>query len=74
MEPEPEEAEPDWRWSGLEKKMKWIGLEWRKGGEIGEKSCSKLTFSRKHIKHNFKKQIRPFSGKKSPAGIPLGNR
>ena len=31
----------DWRWSGLEKKMKWIGLEWRKGGGIGEKSCPK---------------------------------
>ena len=29
--------------------MKWIGLEWRKGGGIGEKSCPKLSFSRKHI-------------------------
>ncbi len=34
----------DWRWSGLEKKMKWIGLEWRKGGEIGEKSCPQTHF------------------------------
>ena len=33
----------------------------------------KLTFSRKHIKHNFKIN-NPFVGKKSPAGIPLGYR
>ena len=45
----PLEVEVDWRWSGLEKKMKWIGLEWRKGGEIGEKSCPKPTPSLIHI-------------------------
>ena len=25
--------EVDWRWSGLEKKMKWIGLDWSGGKE-----------------------------------------
>ena len=33
----------------------------------------KLTFSRTHIKHNFKKQ-KTFSGKRKPAGIPLSYR
>ena len=56
----------------MEKKMKWIGLEWRKGGEIGEKSCPKTHFFEKtHRTHFRKKKKCPFSGTKSPAGIPL---
>jgi len=43
----------DWRWSGLEKKMKWIGLEWRKGGEIGEKSSPQPHFLTKTHKTPF---------------------
>ena len=47
--------------------MKWIGLEWKKRREIGEKKTpQKLTFSRKHIKHISKKKRRHFSGKKKP--------
>ena len=54
--------------------MKWIGLEWRKGREIGEKSCPKFIFSRKHIKHISPPPTKKtFPGRtKSPAGIPLG--
>ena len=43
----------DWRWSGLENKMKWIGLEWRKGREIGEQSCPKTHFLTKTHKTPF---------------------
>ena len=43
----------DWRWSGLEKKIKWIGLEWRKGGEIGEKSCPQTHFFENTHKTHF---------------------
>ena len=56
--------------SGLEKKMKWIGLEWRKGGGIGEKSRPKLTSSRKHIKQIFEKYAL-FRKQTKTAGIPL---
>ena len=56
----------DWRWSGLEKKMKWIGLEWRKGGEIGEKSCSKPYFLTKTHKTPFKTKKHSFFWKKKP--------
>ena len=57
----------DWRWSGLEKKMKWIGLEWRKGGEIGEKSCPKTHFLEKTHKTHFPKtKTSIFRKKKKP--------
>ena len=64
--------EVDWRWSGLEKKMKWIGLEWRKRREIGETSLPNSHFFKENTYNTIKKiKKRPFSGKKSPAGIPL---
>ena len=56
----------------MEKKIKWIGLEWRKGREIGEKSCPKIHFLTKTHKTHFQKEIRPFFGKhKAPQGYPL---
>ncbi len=69
-------------WIGLEKKMKWIGLEWKEGGEIGEKSCPKLTFSRKYEnthKSHFQKTKRPFCGEEKnlreyPLAIARGAR
>ena len=56
----------------MEKKMKWIGLEWRKGGEIGEKSCPKTHFFEKTHKTHFQKQNTSISRKKkAPQGYPL---
>ncbi len=37
----------------MEKQMKWIGLEWRKGGRIGEKSCPQTHFFEKTHKTHF---------------------
>ena len=59
----------------MEKKMKWIGLEWRKGREIGEKSCPKTHFSEKTHKTHFQTKKRHFfETKKKTQGIPLGYR
>ena len=48
-----------------------IGLEWRKRREIGEKSCPKLSFPRKHIKHISKNKCAHLSKKTKTAGIHL---
>ena len=48
----------------MEKKMKWIGLEWKKRREIGEKICPKSHFFEKTHKTQFQQQIRPFFGEK----------
>ena len=57
----------------MEKKMKWIGLEWRKGGKIGEKSCPKTHFFEKTHKSHFKNKMCPFleKTKKKTQGYPL---
>ena len=56
----------------MKKKMKWIGLEWRKRREIGEKSCPKSHFSENTQKPHFQKKRRHFpEEKKASAGIPL---
>ena len=59
-------------WIGLEKKMKWIGLEWRRRREIGETSAQTTHFFEKTHKTPLKKIT--FSEKKVPAGIPPENR
>ena len=63
----------NWGWSGLEKQMKWIGLEWRKGGGIGEKSCPENSLFRKtHMKRiSNNKQKHVGEGGKASGGIPL---
>ena len=55
----------------MEKKMKWIGLEWRKRREIGEKSCPKIHFLTKTHKTHFQQKQILFSGKKARQRYPL---
>ena len=52
---------------------KIIGLEveWRKGGEIGEKSCPEITFSKKIIKHNFNNKTNIFRENKTLREYPF---
>ena len=55
----------------MEKKMKWIGLEWRKGGEIGEKSFPETHFFEKTHKTHFPpKKTSIIRTKKAPQGYP----
>ena len=55
----------------MEKKMKWIGLEWRKGGKIGENSCPKTHFFGKTHKQHKKTKNIVGRKKKAPQGYPL---